>query len=52
MGRVARCWNKLPRKVVESLSLEVGQAMWFTGGFGSVRLMVGLDYLKDLFLRK
>lgn len=38
-GFFASCWER---------SLEL-QGTWFSGGLGSVRLMVGLDDLKGLF---
>jgi len=53
--KVIKHCNRLPRDVVESPSLEVVKrclGTWFSGGFGSVRLMVGLDDLTGLFQHK
>jgi len=50
-----RCWNRLPREVVESLSLGCSRdveirylGVWITG-HGGDGLMVGLDELSGLF---
>lgn len=51
---VVRYWKRLPRKVVESVLLEVfkNYLMWclgiyFTGRLGSGRLMAGLNVLRE-----
>ena len=56
--RVARLWNRLPRGVMDSQSLEVskGKGICSTYGHGLVgntvgRWMVGLDDLSGLFQR-
>jgi len=54
--RVVRRWNRLPTAVVESPPWRYFKNVqtwhlgtWFSGGRGSVRLMVGLGDLMGLF---
>lgn len=49
--RVVKYWNRLPREIGQSPSLEVLKrcvaltlGVWFSGGLGSARLMVELRW--------
>lgn len=50
-GFPGKWWSHCPWKRIRDMWIW-WLAKWFSGGLGSVRLMVRLDYLKDLFLRK
>lgn len=50
-GCPGKWWSHCPWKHIKDMGLW-WLATWFSGGFGSVRLMVGRDYLKNLFLCK
>lgn len=47
--RVARSWNRLTRKAMESPSLEVKTGTWVSVGLGSAGLLVGPKDLNVFF---
>lgn len=50
--------NRLPRRVVQSSSLDIFKryiwhlGTWWSGGLGSVKLLVGLNYSRRFFQPK